>query len=84
MKTVKNKYKVPVNLWKKFGTLGQVVFNETMDSTLKNQGLLISPKQKPMSSDHWEVICWNISSYAVFSIMDMDIKNYNPLTKDLQ
>lgn len=81
MEIIKNKYKVPANLWKKFKTLGQAVFNETMDNTLKNQGNIISPNQKPMSSDQWEVICWNISYYAIFSIMELDIKDYTPVTK---
>jgi hypothetical protein len=70
---VKNKYKVPVRLWKSFGILGQKVFNETFQVTfdMTHQTNMTHPKQIKLPKEQWKTLCWNFSCHAAWSTKNL-------------
>jgi hypothetical protein len=65
---MKNKYKVPVKLWKSFSTpFGKQVFNLVYYNTIGDQKNMTHPKMKPLTTEQWQTICWNIACTAAWA-----------------
>lgn len=64
---VENKYKVPVKLWKGFEEKGQIIFNGTMDQSIKQQPFINDPKAPKIPEKQWNCICWNIACCAAWT-----------------
>lgn len=65
---IKNKYKVPVNLWKKFKTqASKKLYNDVMDQMMPNQHLTIHPKTPKIPAPQWGTLCHNAACYAVWA-----------------
>jgi hypothetical protein len=58
---VKNKHKVPLRQWKKWGDTGQAIFNAVYEDVLGSQGILIPPKMDKVKPKDWEIIAWNVA-----------------------
>jgi hypothetical protein len=58
---------VPQKLWTKFKENGQLVYNDVMEQSLKNQELTVHPKTN-LTKEEWSTICHNMSCYAAWSV----------------
>lgn len=66
---IKNTYKVPVKLWKKFKTdASKKLYNDVMKQMLPNQQFTIHPKTPKIPKDQWGTICHNAACYAAWSL----------------
>ena len=72
---IKNKYKVPVRLWKKFKTdESKKLYVGIMDQMIPNQDLTKHPKTPKMSPGQWSTICHNAACYAVWVLEKTPLK----------
>ena len=70
---IKNKYKVPLKMWTKFKEAGQLIYNDVMDQSLKNQELTVHPNTY-LPKDEWATICHNMACYAVWAVSENKLK----------
>jgi len=63
---MRNRYDVPKKQWKKFGPIGQRVFNEVYSAMVNNQRLFLHLDATPTKREHWRVTCWNAAWTAAF------------------
>ncbi len=69
MKRVRNKYQVPLKLWKEFKTpASKKIYNNVMKEALPNQKATLSPTTKPLTETQWRVICHNMATYAAWAL----------------
>lgn len=66
---VKNKYKIPANLWKKLnGDPAKKMYIAVMDQMLPNQDLTTHPRTPKISHAQWTTICHNAACYAAWAL----------------
>lgn len=67
MATVKNKYNVPLKMWRGFKE-HKALYNAMMDQMLPNQELTKHPKTPKIPHDQWTTICHNSACYAIWAL----------------
>lgn len=73
MKAVKNKYKVPLKMWRKFKE-HKALYNAIMDQMMPNQDLTVHPKMPKMPQGQWSTICHNAACYAIWALQKDPLK----------
>ncbi len=61
---MRNTYKVPKRVWKKFGAKGQPVFNNLFFTMTKAPDLFMHPKATALKKSHWRTVAWNAAWIA--------------------
>jgi hypothetical protein len=70
---VKNKYNVPLKMWRKFKE-HKALYNDIMDQMIPNQSLTTHPKTPKIPDGQWTTICHNAAVYAIWALQKQPLK----------
>lgn len=65
---IKNKNRVPLKQWRKWGVHARDVFNQTYAFIHDNPRLMTHPKMTKVKPEHWKTIAWNAGWIAADAV----------------